>query len=126
VSQSVKIEKIIALIIISVMPVLVFAQNSQANRQTIVDYTQKALEDKILYEDEITEKEIPLGVMNSLKFSYPEHKLSTAYRGSNGSYKIMLEEKNKKIAAFYNSNGDFLKLETHKEELEENTNDNWR
>jgi hypothetical protein len=124
VSQIIKIKSIITGIIISTMPVIVLAQNSHINRQTIVEYPQEHLEGKILYDAEITKKEIPEGIINSVKLSYPEYKISTAYRGSDGSYKIMLAMKNEKVAAFYNTDGDFLKLEADKEE--ETTNEHWR
>jgi hypothetical protein len=121
-----KIKIIITGFLISVMPVFVSSQNLQEPRQTLVEYTDEGTEDKIQYDDEIEEKEIPEGVMNSIKHSYPDHKVVTAYRGSDGSFKIVLSIKDEKIAAFYNAAGDFLKLEEEKDEHEENTNEQWR
>jgi hypothetical protein len=120
----IKIISIITGFIISTLPVIVLAQDSEVKRQTVVEYSQKHLEGKIVYDDEITEKEIPEGIMNSLKNSYPEYKIASAFRGSDGSYKIMLALKNEKVAVFYNVDGDFLKLEADKEE--ETINEQWR
>jgi hypothetical protein len=112
--------------LMSVIPVFVSSQNLEEPRQTLIEYTDEDTEDNVQYDDEIKEQEIPEGVFNSVKHSYPDHKVATAYRGSDGSFKILLSNKDEKIAAFYNAAGDFLKLEEEKDEHEENTNEQWR
>jgi hypothetical protein len=116
---------IIIMPVFSLVPNCIYAQNSQVQRQSINVHSPISSEENILY-DEIGKKELPEVVMNSVHSSYPGHKLGMVYRGSDGTYKILLSMKNEYIAAFYDAGGEFIKLEAAKEDLEENVNDQWR
>ncbi len=124
-TRLIKIDIIITGLFFIIMPMWVNSQHLQEHRQTVVEY-EEPLEDDVKYEDEIKNNEIPEGVVNSLKSTYPDHEITTAYKGSDGSFKIRLTLNEEKIAAFYNATGEFLKLEEDKEEDEESTNEQWR
>ncbi len=76
------------------------------------------------YDDEITKDELPESVVKSINENYSEYKISEAHRGSDGSYKVKLENEETNIAAYYDAGGEFLRIEQDKPE--ETINDDWR
>ena len=78
----------------------------------------------ISYDDRIEEDELPEGIVDSVENNYKDFKISEVFRGSDGSYKVIMEQDNKKVAAYYNPRGEFLKIEEDKDE--ESVNDDWR
>ena len=77
------------------------------------------------YNDEIKEQELPEGIRESVRETYPAFKMTEIFRGSDGSYKINLEQNEQKLAAYYNAMGKFLRIEKNNKE-EETINDDWR
>ncbi len=89
-------------------------QLPQEQRQTIINY-----------EDEIKKDELPESISISVKENYGDFEITEIYRGSDGSYKIKLKKGDRKLAAYYNSIGEFLRIEEDLIE-EEKINDDWR
>jgi len=69
------------------------------------------LQEEVTYE-EIQKEEVPEVVMSAVKESYDGHELEKAFLGSDGNYKLKLTKGEEKIAAFFNANGEFLKVKT--------------
>lgn len=118
-------KKCLTLVSVLIFPVLVFAQYPQEQRYTVVQTVQEHEEEKISYDDEITVRELPDSIIDSYETTYAGYQAKKIYRGSNGSYKIVLEKEDEKIAAYYDTENRFLKIEEVKDD-EININDDWR
>ncbi len=102
------------------------AQLPQEERKTppMAVQPQEQMQLAVSYEDEIEKNELPERIQKSIDETYPDYKILKLYRGSDGSYKTRLEKGDEKIALFYNSDGEFLRLEDDKSE--DTINDDWR
>ena len=97
----------------------------QRNGAVMESVPQEQNQQVIVYSDEIKEREIPEDIITSVKENYLDYKITEAFRGSDGSYKIGLEKNKREVLAFYSAGGEFLRIEM---ESDENTiiNDDWR
>lgn len=105
-----------------------FAQIQKVERQAppMEQLPQEQNQLVVSYDDEIKEDELPESVIESINSNYPGFQLAKTYRGSDGSYKIQLENEEKKMAVFYGAGGEFLRVENYIEEDDETINDDWR
>lgn len=92
------------------VPTGVFAEN---HAQTNV-ITQ---EQEVTYE-QMNVEDLPEPVSKAVSEGYADYTLSEAYMGSDGSYKVLLEKENEKIAVFFNEQGEFLKIEQGEDPVE--------
>lgn len=88
------------------MSTTVFANN--ASEQMVI------LQEEVTY-DEIQKEEVPEVVMSAAKESFDGYELAKALLGSDGNYKLKLTKEEEKIAAFFNADGELLKVETLEE-----------
>jgi hypothetical protein len=72
------------------------------------------LQEEVTY-DEIQKDEVPEAVLSAVKKSFDGYELGKAFLGSDGNYKLKLTKGEEKIAAFFNANGELLKVETAKD-----------
>lgn len=79
---------------------------------------------EVTYDDEIKENEIPENILLSVKDNYDNYKIDTAHRGSDGSYRVSLKQKDESIHVFYSAGGEFLRIEQDTEDA--SINDDWR
>jgi hypothetical protein len=115
-------------IFLSGMSTTVVAQHPfEVSKDTLFqELPQQQRQVAVSYDDEIRKNEVPETVTSSVKNSYMDYKITKAYRGSDGSYKLILKNRDEKLAAFYDARGDFSRLEELNEEDEHNINDDWR
>ncbi|SHJ93995.1 hypothetical protein SAMN05444280_1421 [Tangfeifania diversioriginum] len=69
------------------------------------------LQEEVTYE-EIQKEDVPEAVLTAVKESYGGYELEKAFLGSDGNYKLKLIKGEQKVFAFFNSNGEVLKVET--------------
>ncbi|TDN97155.1 hypothetical protein [Sunxiuqinia elliptica] len=72
--------------------------------------TSSAVQQEVTYE-KIEIETLPEAVVKSVSEGYADYSVSEAFQGSDGSYKVVLEKDNEKIAVFFNDQGEFLKVE---------------
>jgi hypothetical protein len=116
-------------VILSCLHTSLYAQLAHEERKDTLLHTlpQEQKQVAINYDDEIRKNEIPETIASSVENSFTDHTIKKAYRGSDGSYKLVLEKGDEKLAAFYDARGEFSRLEElNEDELEENRNDDWR
>ncbi len=60
--------------------------------------------------DEIEKEKLPEAVTNAIQEGYSGHEIAKVFLGSDGSYKVKLAKGDEKVAVFFNSSGEFLKV----------------
>lgn len=117
----------ILVLIIAGFSSVTYAQLPQEQREAppMEQLPQEQMQREILYEDQINKDELPEGVKESLKDTWPDYEIVVSYRGSDGSIKVNLEKGDEKVAAFYDAEGGFLRVEEDNDE-DEIINDDWR
>jgi hypothetical protein len=63
------------------------------------------------YSEEVMENDLPEALSSSLDELYPEHEVKKAYRGTDSSYKVKLENGEEKSIVYFDSSGQFIKSE---------------
>lgn len=69
------------------------------------------LQDEVTY-TEITKEELPEAVTAAISETYAGYEIEKAFIGSDGIYKVKLFGGEEKIAVFYNSSGEFVKVKS--------------
>lgn len=80
------------------------------------------------YNDEIQESELPETVSNSLDELYPDHDVKKAFRGSDNSYKVKIENGDDKSVVYFDATGQFVKSEKdkdHKKDRNDDSSSEW-
>jgi hypothetical protein len=60
---------------------------------------------------EVNENDLPEAVSSSIEDLYPEHDVKKAFRGTDNSYKVKLENGDDKSVVYFDSSGQFIKSE---------------
>jgi|GEM_PF-5539301 len=63
------------------------------------------------YNEEVEENALPEAVTSSLDELYPEHEVKKAFRGTDSSYKVKIENGDDKSVVYFDSSGQFIKSE---------------
>jgi hypothetical protein len=87
--------------------------NSQEDHSTLPQ-EQHQLGD-VEYDEEVQESDLPEAVANSLDELYPDHDVKKAFRGSDNSYKVKIENGDDKSVVYFDSAGQFVKSEKDKD-----------
>ena len=75
------------------------------------------------YSEEVMENDLPEAISSSLDELYPEHEVKKAYRGTDSSYKVKLENGDEKSVVYFDSSGQFIKSEKDKDHKDKKNKD---
>ncbi|WP_159519036.1 hypothetical protein [Sunxiuqinia indica] len=60
--------------------------------------------------EKIDKEDLPEAVSKSISEGYADYTISEAFKGTDGSFKVKLENGSEKLAIFFNEQGEFLKI----------------
>ena len=90
--------------LMSVFAVPQFVQEQLTQKQYV-------MQEEVNYDEQINKEDLPEMITANIKDAFSDFEITEVYKGSDGSYKVKIENDEKQLAVFYNSDALFMHVE---------------